>query len=529
MFLRLLLIGVFTLLTSCSDMMDISEQPPFLLEDGKELVVLVNNQPISKACVESTYLPEGAEIGVFLRATDGSNYDGVAYNNIKYTSFGSESSQTWDVETYGAIRLTSQKGQAYAYYPWTSSATSQLKIPISNDGTDWMFSTESAFNLSSTNNVAQFTMAHAMTLIRCKVVKGNYVDTGLVTALSVSGSGLGTNGFMDLSQAKVTDITGAGTEIVENVTGQLGPDPFSGLLWAVPTGEIGALSFKVTVDGNPYVASSNACEILSGKIYDYTLTVNSKGLDVSMVSVKNWSDSDQGVSEPLFTDVWEPWRQVDGVYAIDDYGRPVAYAEATAETYQGAALIIKGKVYQVAKVNAPGHDGTDKVYWWRTGYFDIGGLKNYIYIDGENTSGYIDGTTTPQLPSDPAQWIVGAISDFDGARNTEAIIAAQTIEGVIQDETLGQAVVNFRNDAERNEGFTDWFVPSCGEYAYMYRNRTALNELLLKAGGVGLTNPAYWTSTERAPDGSWYIAFARGGLFFAGKANLSHLRLVRHL
>ena len=529
MYFRLLFFGLCTLFISCSDTIELSVRPEFAPEDGKELVVSVNNQPISKARVESTYFPSGSEIGVFLRSMDGSYYDGVGYNNAKFTASGEETSQTWEVNASDAIRLNTKIGKAYAYYPWTASATADLKIPITNDGTDWMYATEAANDLSSTNNVAQFTMAHAMTLIKCKVVKGNYFDNGEISSVSVSGPGLGSNGFMDLSQAKVTDVTDAGAEIVTSVTGQMGSEPFEQTIWAVPSGVFGALKFKVTVDGTPYVASSIECELLSGQVYVYTLTVNSQGLDVSSVSVKDWENADQGTEEPVFTDAWETQRSIDGVYAIDDYGRPVAYEDATADSYAGVAFVVKGKVYQVAKTNALGSNGTDIVYNWKTGYFDIGAIKNYLYLDGELTGGYLDGVTAPQMPNDPSQWAAGALSDFEGAQNTEAIIAAQTVDGVVQDETLGKAVVSFRENLNLNEGYDDWFAPSCGEYAFMYLHRAALNELLEKAGGVGLVDHYYWTSSERDSNKGWCIDFTKGELSNTTKYNTACIRFVKHL
>ena len=85
-------------------------RPEFAPEDGKELVVSVNNQPISKSRIESTYLPSGSEIGVFLRSMDGSYYDGMGYNNAKFTASGDESSQSWNINASDAIRLNTKIG-----------------------------------------------------------------------------------------------------------------------------------------------------------------------------------------------------------------------------------------------------------------------------------------------------------------------------------------------------------------------------------------------------------------------------------
>ena len=48
----------------------------------------------SKGLVTGNYLDSGAAIGVTVLNTSGGNYDGTAYNNIKFTSSGTSTSQT---------------------------------------------------------------------------------------------------------------------------------------------------------------------------------------------------------------------------------------------------------------------------------------------------------------------------------------------------------------------------------------------------------------------------------------------------
>ena len=103
MSLRLLFFGSVALFIGCSDEMDSSDRPIMQPEEEKELVVSVDNQSITKAPIESIFFPSGSEIGVYLRSMDGSYYDGIGYNNSKFTASGDESSQSWKVNANDAI------------------------------------------------------------------------------------------------------------------------------------------------------------------------------------------------------------------------------------------------------------------------------------------------------------------------------------------------------------------------------------------------------------------------------------------
>ena len=74
----------------------------------------------------------------------------------------------------------------------------------------------------------------------------------------------------------------------------------------------------------------------------------------------------------------------------------------------------------------------------------------------------------------------GALRDFNGQANTAAILSAQN--NGEDDYTIGKAVMDFRSGSN-NEDQVDWFVPSCGELAYMFLIKTELSTLLGKVDG----------------------------------------------
>ena len=159
------------LLVACEDGLDIQHEQPDT-EDPSVLSIAVHNQPIAKAMVEGAYMPDGADVGVFLRNAKGGAYDKWGLQSLKYTSDGTGDSQTWRLNNDPAPMLSTSHGTAYAYYPYVNTVNTDMKVPITNDGTDWMYSTRPVTDISVASPVAHFEMTHAMTIVRCELVRG---------------------------------------------------------------------------------------------------------------------------------------------------------------------------------------------------------------------------------------------------------------------------------------------------------------------------------------------------------------------
>ena len=109
-----------------------------------------------------------------------------------------------------------------------------------------------------------------------------------------------------------------------------------------------------------------------------------------------------------------------------------------------------------------------------------------------------DHSTLPNYPST-------ALADTAGWKNTEALLSGPTNASY-----LGPKTTECRNNSSVNQGFTDWFVPSAGQLAYMYLNMTAINTLLNKCGGTTLPKSVHWSSSEYYTDTPWYVFFSSG-------------------
>ena len=516
--------AVSLLLASCSNELDMPVNEA-LVEGKTPLSVNVLANPSTKALVNSTALPGGSKIGVKLvKSADGSAYDNKTYNNIFYSTTDGNS---WTVDPANQILLSATEGKAYAYYPYSSEVSDFKAILISsasnpNEQTDYMFGSVQS-GLKNSNPTANFTMSHAMAIVNFEIAKGSYTGTGSITSVTMKGNTASNTGTMTAEAGTVT-ATNQGYEFESTNSLTLG-NSSTGKFIVVPSGESSQLDFKLVMDGQTYTASTTSAVTLeSGKVYKYTLTMNSTGLTVNTVTVTPWGDEKNQGSLDTQLNLWA--GLADGVYAIDNSNNPVAYAEASDASYSGVAFVVKGKAYQVAKADATGFEGASTVYWDKNNYTDLA-LTNYTTVDGTSgrTYGYLAGTDEPQLSQVPSTWDVGALGDFNGQANTATILSAQN--NGEDDYTIGKAVMDFRSGSN-NEGKEDWFVPSCGELAYMFLMKTELNTLLGKVdGGSTISSNYYWSSSEYSSNDAWGVKISTGIVSNNLKGGNYRVRLVR--
>lgn len=223
---------------------------------------------------------------------------------------------------------------------------------------------------------------------------------------------------------------------------------------------------------------------------------------------------------------WETAKAINGVYAITTDGRAIPAEYANGLSYAGAVFVLRGKAYEVAPTEPAGVNANQEVYWHKTDYIDIEGLPNFLTLDGSFYWGYMDGINEPQFPTDPDAWMLGALSDMAGAENTTAIMTALTVDGVPLENTIAEAVWSYRTAVGRD----DWFVPACGQLAFMLNHYQEINAILAKIEGAqALSLMKYWSSSERSDGSAWSVNIADLGVFRGWKENSQRLRLIREL
>lgn len=213
--------------------------------------------------------------------------------------------------------------------------------------------------------------------------------------------------------------------------------------------------------------------------------------------------------------------KLDGVYVVSATGELIDYNTADT-TALGVALIAGEHKFMIAKSDASS-DGD--LYWGRN--IDVTGVVNNDRVDGNNLyGGYLpkpDGTFEDSewthLSGDFTTWTAGALSDFNGKANTEAIAAASS------DVRDMCTVLNTFNASDIHN---DWYVPACGQLALMYLNKTEINAALAKIGGTTLAAVTHWSSSESS-DCAWCVSFKKGTVHAIPKDEELQVRFVRDL
>ena len=251
---------------------------------------------------------------------------------------------------------------------------------------------------------------------------------------------------------------------------------------------------------------------------------------------------------------YNPWNNLpNGIYAVAADGTPIEVANATSECIAVALIVNDAPVPQrlmieknsetnttsiKAAYEADGATNTDytRVYW---GMYkaDIESITNYTETGGGGTSdlGYLpraDGSyadSSNKLSSDYTTWTSGALSDFNGKVNTAAIIDTEDTDSYTDYANMGTYCIKFNETTSENQGYSDWYIPACGQLALLYLNRTDINEALEAIGGTTLEANVYWSSSEYSSISGWDITFELGGVHSFYKYYNRWVRFVRDL
>ena len=71
-----------------------------------------------------------------------------------------------------------------------------------------------------------------------------------------------------------------------------------------------------------------------------------------------------------------------------------------------------------------------------------------------------------------------------------------------------------------------WYLPSAGQLRKLYSALPMIEEAIINAGGVMLTEDAYWSSTEQSADNAWTPSFAMGSSNKTGNCRVRAIRSV---
>ena len=529
-FVSLLLIT--TAFTSCTNESEVFNQSSPKL-DVKFGVAL----PQARAILNDECLPDNSKVGVALDDGAATVYDG--YSPLYFTSTGTGSSQTWTSNT--DVAMTSVEATLYAYYPYDGNVDISA-IPIdmtAADQTDWLYATPVA-NVNEDNASVAVTLNHALANINVSLVKGSYVGTGNVTAISVKSDGIAPKGTFNAVQATpdYTAFEDEGAALERTVTTTLGGTATD--IMVVPTGESASITFNITMDGQLYIAKSTAVKLEIGNSYKYTVTFNSTYMSLSEVAVTQWNEVDKGGLTPEKDKSFDLKTAPNGVYAVTENGRGLLIEDAD-ESCIAVALIVndiidtEGKTIlqkfmieknasenkTSAKAAYQEDDATNTGYYyfyWGPADTDVNGIENWT--DGNNMFIPIDYKTWKNNSS-------YVYNDFNGKSNTAALMNVTDNDSNIQYGNMGTWCRKFNETPSENQGYTDWYIPASGQLALILINSNEINAALTKIGGNELGAGNLYSSSEYDSNTGWCQSF--GGNKYVQTISKDRIAIVRFI
>ena len=250
-------------------------------------------------------------------------------------------------------------------------------------------------------------------------------------------------------------------------------------------------------------------------------------MSVSDVAVTPWNVV---TKESLILEKPSPWASLaNGVYAVATDGSPVEVANATTECIAVALIVNDAPTPQLLMITMFDADNGESSYYNEQYYLDRlidCGLSKESTVDGTNTNGWFDGTGTPRISKDYTTWTSGALSDFNGKVNTIAIV---DLSSKVKEMGKVLETYNSGTNNQSNRGYTDWYIPACGQLALIYLNKTAINEALTAIGGTTFSDNYYWSSSEYDSYSARKLNFSFGTLTYSQKNYGGKVRFVRDI
>ena len=164
--------------------------------------------------------------------------------------------------------------------------------------------------------------------------------------------------------------------------------------------------------------------------------------------------------------------------------------------------------------------------------------ENPIGIVFETSNGGRDGKIV-SLDETQLKWsekliVTGATDPLNGRKNMNTIATYIASNSETWSVYPAFAWVHGKNDATTDYSDPDakgvWYLPAIDELDVLFlvynKDRESFNGSLTTAGGVLLSNPRYWSSSEATSGGAWFVPFGSGFRITTGKNVQGRVRCV---
>ena len=269
-------------------------------ENGKdglaslELSSVSSSDMLTRAVIDDTTFPTDGEIGLFLFKDELAKtpYGESGYTNVKY-AYNSDKKK-WTASQ--SIKVGSDQGYLYGYYPYDSEATDVKAIPVESslNGDDVMYATKQTVN-DNTASQTSITMNHALARVSITIINNGYTGDAKLSKIKFSRAEIAPTGTLNAIDGK---ITAEKDEVTLNITGDAQTITAAGTTYEcllVPSGEDNnkqTVTLTLTIDGidkEATLSGDNGVIIAKGTKSDITITLSNKGISVQTVSVEGWN------------------------------------------------------------------------------------------------------------------------------------------------------------------------------------------------------------------------------------------------
>ena len=256
-------------------------------------VLRVTTEMTTRSVITSSSFAKGDNIGVFALNTNGNAYSSTSTNMLA-TYDGSN----WNF-TGNVTHLTENaNADVYAYYPYTSSATNILKIPVDisyNSTTgqaDYLYGAGGSHNLSNPQADILFKFALARITLQLSVAEGNVNDKLVINSVKLANSnsyGIATSGTMNTKTGEITATGNADAFINVPMSATITKTEATTTdLLVIPT-SVANGNVTLTLSINGYVASVSLPDVSweMGRQYTYPVKVSLKENKIAELTISN--------------------------------------------------------------------------------------------------------------------------------------------------------------------------------------------------------------------------------------------------
>ena len=254
----------------------------------------------SKAAIDGTDFPQTGEIGLFLFKDELADtpYGESGYSNVRYAYNSTKSKWT----ASPSIKVGSDPGYLFGYYPYSSTATDVKEIPVASslNGDDVMYATKQTVNDNTASQTA-ITMNHALARVSITVINNGYTGKAELSKIKFSGAEIAQGGTLNAIDGKITATKT--DDVTLDVIGEAQTITAAGTTYEcllVPSGEDDnkqTITLTLTIDGIDKTATlseDNGVIIAQNTKSNITITLSNKEISIQTVSVEDWNDVEVG-------------------------------------------------------------------------------------------------------------------------------------------------------------------------------------------------------------------------------------------